>query len=97
MWKYAPKVEHTGRRVVEIAVASATLEFNEGQKAKKKLYASLKLRTGKFFVRWIHKTDGKRVDQAERRSRTRDDRSGRVSDGDTSRTDDEEFYSAGAF
>ena len=32
---YAPKAGYTGRKVVEIAVASAVLDFNEGQNARK--------------------------------------------------------------
>ena len=49
VWKYAPKIGYTGKRVVDIAVATATLDFNEGQSAKKRLFEVLGMRTGKFF------------------------------------------------
>ena len=41
VWKYAPKIEHVGRRVIEIATAAAVLHFNDTHEAKKGIYAAL--------------------------------------------------------
>ena len=49
VWKYAPKVGYAGKRVIEIAVANAALDFNEGQAARKRLFETLGMSTGIFF------------------------------------------------
>lgn len=52
VWNYAPKTGHCGKRVVDIAVTKAILDFNGGQSAKKGLFQTLRLLPGKFFDEW---------------------------------------------
>ena len=97
VWEYAPKTDHVGRRVIEIATASAILDFNEVQAIKKAIYAALDLKNGENLDRWIQGTARRQKHQTRSRSSDPEMLSDGRSDKENSLPSEDDFYCAGAF
>ena len=68
IWKKCPKHVFVFKKVLEIAVESATIEFNEGSNGLKPVFYDLGLSFGYFIKKDLNKKDNLRIRQSERKS-----------------------------
>ena len=61
IWKKCPKNVYVSRNIIEIGVASAVLEFNNGTQGIKKVYENAGLHFGKFITAACKKKDKSRI------------------------------------
>ena len=68
IWKKCPKHVFVFKKVLKIAVESATIEFNEGSNGLKPVFYDLGLSFGYFIKKDLNKKDNLRIRQSERKS-----------------------------
>ena len=68
IWKKWPKDAFVSKKVLEIAAASANIEFNEGSNGLKPVFYDLGFSFGYFIKRGLNKKDNLRIRQSERKS-----------------------------
>ena len=61
IWKKCPKDVYVSRNIIEIGVASAVLEFNNGTQGTRKMYENAGLHFGKFITAACKKKDKNRI------------------------------------
>ena len=61
IWKKCPKNVYVSRNIIEIGVASAVLEFNNGTQGIRKVYENAGLHFGKFITAACKKKDKSRI------------------------------------
>ena len=68
IWKKCPKDVFVSKKVLEIAVASATTEFNDGSNWLKPVFNDLGVNFGYLIKKGLNKKDNLRIRQSVRRS-----------------------------
>ena len=61
IWKKCPKNVYVSRNIIEIGVASAVLEFNNGTQGIRKVYENAGLHLGKFIAAACKKKGKSRI------------------------------------
>ena len=105
IWKKCPKDIYISKKVLEIAVASAVIELNDGASALLNVFKEIGLYCGKFAVEGLRKKDVERVKQSARKS-SKDGQARRKTlrsiakkwiDDDTEKEADNPSYGTGLF
>ena len=68
IWKKCPKNIYVSRDVLEIAVSSAVIDFNDGQTGLCKVAEEIGLNCGKFMIDGAIKADNERINNITRKS-----------------------------
>jgi hypothetical protein len=68
IWKKCPKNIFVGRKVLEIGVSSAVLQFNEGATGICKVFERLKITIGQFMMKGFLKKNNERIRNMRRKS-----------------------------
>ena len=68
IWKKCPKDDFVSKKVLEIAVSSATIEFNDGGNGLKPVFNDLGVNFGYFIKKGLNKKHNLRIRQSVRKS-----------------------------
>ena len=68
IWKRVPKDIYVGREVLEMGVASAVINYNQGLNGICNVYNELSMEVGKFTESFLKQFDTKRVNQMNKKS-----------------------------
>ena len=68
IWKKCPKDDFVSKKVLEIGVSSATIEFNDGGNGLKPVFNDLGLNSGYFIKKGLNKKHNLRIRQSVRKS-----------------------------
>ena len=68
IWKKCPKDDFVSKKILEIGVSSATIEFNDGGNGLKPVFNDLGLNSGYFIKKGLNKKHNLRIRQSVRKS-----------------------------